>query len=90
MLRAILRESGSVDIIEQVGEQLALQRARVGISLEDAAQSAGIDPERLADGEEGIARLTETELGDLAGVYGVDVTAFFGGRITPLSYLFGA
>ncbi|MEO6913340.1 MAG: helix-turn-helix transcriptional regulator [Candidatus Baltobacteraceae bacterium] len=79
-----------MDIIEQVGEQLALQRARLGISLEEAAHGAGIDPERLAGGEEGSVRLSEAELGELAGVYGVDVTAFFGGRTTPLSYLFGA
>ncbi|MDQ2680828.1 MAG: helix-turn-helix transcriptional regulator [Candidatus Eremiobacteraeota bacterium] len=79
-----------MDILEQIGEQMALQRARLGISLEDAAHGAGIDPERLANGEEGTIRLTEAELSELAGVYGVDVTAFFGGRTTPLSYLFGA
>lgn len=90
MLRAGLREPPRMDIVEQVGEQLALQRARLGISLDEAAQGAGIDPERLASGEAGTVRLTEAELGELAGVYGLDVTAFFGGRTTPLSYLFGS
>ena len=33
--------------------------------------------------------LTEDELQRLADAYDVDVTAFFGGRVTPVQYLFG-
>ncbi len=78
------------DVVAFVSEQLASKRAQLGIDLEDAAQRAGLDAERLAAAENGETRLDETELERLAGAYGVDITAFFGGRVTPLSYLFGA
>ena len=73
-----------------VAEQLASQRARLGLSLEEAARGCAIDPERLAEAENAEMRLSEEELRRLADAYGIDVTAFFGGRVTPLQYLFGA
>jgi hypothetical protein len=44
----------------------------------------------LAAAEDAETALSEDELQRLADAYGVDVTAFFGGRITPKEYLFGA
>lgn len=76
--------------LETVASELAQQRARLGISLDDAAARSQIEPERLAGAENGELALNENELQRLAGTYGIDVTAFFGGRVTPLSYLFGA
>lgn len=73
-----------------VGERLASCRAVRGIDLENAADDARVDRERLAEAEAGEAGLDEAELRRLADAYGVDVTAFFGGRVTPLSYLAGA
>ena len=78
------------DIVQRVAQELGSQRARLGISLERAAFVAGIDTERLAAAEDAQAVLDESELQRLADAYGVDVTAFFGGRITPKEYLFGA
>jgi transcriptional regulator with XRE-family HTH domain len=78
------------DIIEQVAQELGSQRARLGISLDDAAQAAKIDAGKLAAAENAETVLDENELQRLADVYGVDVTAFFGGRITAKEYLFGA
>ncbi|MDQ2662554.1 MAG: helix-turn-helix transcriptional regulator [Candidatus Eremiobacteraeota bacterium] len=76
--------------LEAVAEVLASQRAALGMTLDDAAVQSGIDAERLAGAENAEFALDEAELQRLAGAYGVDVTAFFGGRVTPLSYLFGA
>lgn len=73
-----------------VAEQLTVTRTRLGYDLERAARDAGIDPQRLAEAEAGETRLTAPELDGLAAAYGVDVTAFFGGRITPYGYLAGA
>lgn len=60
------------------------------MSLEEAARCSKIDAERLAAAEDAETALDESELERLADAYGVDVTAFFGGRITPKEYLFGA
>jgi transcriptional regulator with XRE-family HTH domain len=78
------------DVVEQVARELGSQRARLGMSLDDAAQAAKIDPDNLAGAENAETLLDENELQRLADVYGVDVTAFFGGRITAKEYLFGA
>lgn len=78
------------DIIERVAQELGSQRARLGIPLEEAALRAKIDADRLAAAEDAETVLDENELQRLADAYGVDVTAFFGGRITPKEYLFGA
>jgi transcriptional regulator with XRE-family HTH domain len=77
-------------LLAGVGENLVAIRARLGLDVEEAARAAGIEPERLAEAEAGETALDERELGALAEHYGCEVTAFFGGRITPLSYLFGA
>jgi transcriptional regulator with XRE-family HTH domain len=77
-------------LLAGVGETLVGIRARLGLDVEDAARAAGIDPERLAEAEAGETALDERELAALAERYGCAVTAFFGGRVTPLSYLFGA
>lgn len=77
------------DILAIVGERLIASRTVRGIALEEAATDARIPLERLAEAEAGEAALEEPELRHLADVYGVDVTAFFGGRVTPLSYLAG-
>lgn len=78
------------DIVERVAQMLGSQRAQLGMSLEEAASSAKIDAATLAAAEGGETALDENELQRLADAYGVDVTAFFGGRITPKEYLFGA
>ena len=78
------------DILETVGKGLTQQRVERGFSLEEASDRAGIDLARIAEGEAGELRLTEEELGALADAYGIDVTAFFGGRVTPIQYLAGA
>ncbi len=72
-----------------VAEQLTAIRVRLGYDLERAARDADIDPQRLAEAEAGESVLNESELDRLAAAYGVDVTAFFGGRVTPFSYLAG-
>jgi transcriptional regulator with XRE-family HTH domain len=77
-------------LLEQVGERLISARSRLGFSLEEAADAARVLPERLAEAEEGTTPLREDELQALAEAYGVDVAAFFGGRVTPFSYLAGA
>jgi transcriptional regulator with XRE-family HTH domain len=76
--------------IESVAEQLASQRAQLGISLDDAAARSNIDAERLDLAENAEVALDEDELTRLAETYGVAITAFFGGRVTPRQYLFGA
>jgi transcriptional regulator with XRE-family HTH domain len=73
-----------------LAQQIAAHRDMRGISLEDAAQAADIDAERLAQAEAAETILDEDELQRLADAYGVGLTAFFGGRITPKEYLFGA
>jgi transcriptional regulator with XRE-family HTH domain len=78
------------DIMQRVAEELGSQRARLGMTLEDAARSASVDASRLAAAEEAQTALDEKELQQLAEAYGVDITAFFGGRTTPKEYLFGA
>ena len=78
------------DIVERVSQELGSQRARLGISLEEAAARAHIDASKLAAAEDAETVLNESELQRLADTYGVDITAFFGGHITPKEYLFGA
>lgn len=78
------------DVVERVAQELGSQRARLGISLEDAASRANVDAAKLADAENAETVLDESELQRLADVYGIDITAFFGGRITAKEYLFGA
>jgi transcriptional regulator with XRE-family HTH domain len=78
------------DIVERVAQELGSQRARLGMSLEEAARRSKIDAGKLAAAEDAETALDEDELQRLADAYGVDVTAFFGGRITPKEYLFGA
>ncbi len=72
-----------------VAEQLVSCRTAEGLDFDDVADEAEIDPERLAAAEAGELALNEDELERLAETYGVAITAFFGGRITPMSYLFG-
>lgn len=85
-----MSESGKEEVLRKVAEQLVRFRSEEGISLEDAADAASIDSERLASAEAGELALTDAELADLAEVYGIEVTQFFGGGVTPISYLFGA
>lgn len=77
-------------VLQIVAERLVSYRSIRGISLEEVAIDARIDLERLAEAESGEIALDENELHRLADAYGIDVTAFFGGRVTPLSYLAGA
>jgi transcriptional regulator with XRE-family HTH domain len=77
-------------VLNVVAEQLVSYRAAEGLDFDEAAEEADIDPERLAAAEAGEIALTEDELNRLAETYGVSVTAFFGGHVTPMSYLFGA
>lgn len=78
------------DVVERVAQELGSQRARLGISLEAAASRANVDAAKLAGAENAETVLDENELQRLADVYGIDITAFFGGRITAKEYLFGA
>ncbi len=78
------------NIVEQVAQELASQRARLGISLDEAARRTKIDAAKLASAEDAETVLDETELQRLADTYGIDITALFGGRTTPKEYLFGA
>jgi transcriptional regulator with XRE-family HTH domain len=78
------------DVVERVAQELGSQRARLGISLDEAARRAKIDAAKLTEAEDAETVLDENELQRLADVYGVDVTAFFGGRTTAKEYLFGA
>lgn len=78
------------EVLGAVAEALAGARARCGLSLEDAAAAAHVDLERLASAESAEDALTDRELDALAATYDCDVAAFFGGRTTPISYLFGA
>ena len=76
-------------ILGQVAEQLISIRTRLGHDVEFAAAQANIDARLLAEAEAAESTLTEDELQRLADAYDVDVTAFFGGRVTPVQYLFG-
>jgi len=76
-------------LLASVAAELVRVRAQLGWTLEEAAERARVEPERLAAAENGETPLDGDELEHLAGAYGLDVTAFFGGRTTPLSYLFG-
>jgi ribosome-binding protein aMBF1 (putative translation factor) len=78
------------DIVERVAQELSSQRARLGISIEEAAKRASINAAKLAAAEDAETALDENELQRLADTYGVDITAFFGGQTTPKEYLFGA
>lgn len=78
------------DVIERVAQQLVSQRAQLGMSLEEAARRSRISADKLDAAENAETVLDEDELERLADAYGIDVTAFFGGRITPKEYLFGA
>ena len=77
-------------MLADVGEILVSLRSRLGLDIESAATRAQLDAERLAEAEAGEVALGESELRELADAYGVSVTAFFGGKTTPLSYLAGA
>ncbi len=77
------------EILAAVGERLISIRTGLGLSVERAAERSGLGPERLAEAEAGELALAEDELQALADAYDVGVTAFFGGRVTPVSYLFG-
>ena len=78
------------ELLATVAEQLISHRVMLGLEIEEAAAEAKVAPERLAAAEEAKLPLDEQELGRLADAYGIDVTAFFGGQTTPVSYLFGA
>jgi len=77
-------------ILAQVAEQLIAIRTRLGYTVEYAAKQAELDPQLLAEAEDADTALSEEELQRLADAYDVGVTAFFGGRVTPVQYLFGA
>lgn len=85
-----MEDSARRELLEAVAEQLIAIRARLGYELDLAASLAHVDSERLAEAEEAAIALDEDELQALADAYGVDVAAFFGGRVTPFSYLAGA
>ncbi len=74
----------------EIGEQLISHRVTRGRDIEEVAWDAEIDPERLAAAEDGSLALKEDELERLAESYDVPVTAFFGGRSTPIQYFAGA
>ena len=77
-------------LLTEVAERLIGARVRLGYDLDAAAGAAHILPERLAEAEDASIALREDELQALADAYGVDPASFFGGRVTPFSYLAGA
>jgi transcriptional regulator with XRE-family HTH domain len=77
------------EILAQVAEQMISIRTRLGFDVDFSAAQAGLDPQRLAEAEAAEAALSEDELQRLADAYDVGITAFFGGRVTPVQYLFG-
>ncbi|GAC1432493.1 MAG: hypothetical protein NVSMB5_26360 [Candidatus Velthaea sp.] len=77
-------------LIAAVGDSLLRHRTEAGRELEEVAAQARVAPERLIAAEDGTDALEADELDRLAATFGVDVTAFFGGHVTPLSYLAGA
>ncbi len=81
--------NNSDDAAALVAEQISVTRLQLGYDLEKAAAGARLDAQRLAEAEAGDVLLDEDELERLAGVYGVAVTAFFGGRVTEYKYLAG-
>jgi transcriptional regulator with XRE-family HTH domain len=83
-------EARASSVLLDVGERIARLRATQGLTLEDVAGSARIDAERLAGAEVGEFALDDAELRRLADTFNVDLTALFGGRVTPFSYLAGA
>lgn len=87
---ADLAEPEREEILAQVAEQLISIRTRLGYELVHAAQLAKLEPQRLAEAEDAETALSEEELQRLADAYDVGITAFFGGRVTPVQYLFGA
>ncbi|MGH7729386.1 MAG: hypothetical protein ACREM2_11445 [Vulcanimicrobiaceae bacterium] len=72
-----------------IAESLVTHRVAAGLSLEAVAAESAIALERLAGAEAATLALSDAELERLAERYGVAVTSFFGGRVTPVSYLFG-
>ena len=72
-----------------VAQQLSVTRHQLGFELEDAARKAGLDPQRLAGAEASDVLLDDEALERLAGVYGVGLTAFFGGRTTEYNWFGG-
>jgi hypothetical protein len=85
-----VEDSARRELLEAVAQKLIGIRAGLGYDVDLAATIAHVDPERLAEAEEAAIALGEDELQALADAYGVDVAAFFGGRVTPFSYLAGA
>jgi hypothetical protein len=83
-------DTGRRTILTEVAERLISARVRLGYDLDAAAAAAHILPERLAEAEDAAIALREDELQALADAYGVDPASFFGGRVTPFSYLAGA
>ncbi|TAM76670.1 XRE family transcriptional regulator [bacterium] len=78
------------DLLKFVGERLMSARVQCGLTLEEAAEEAGVDGERLAAAEAGALGLQEDELEGMADLYGQPLEWFFGGESTPLPYLLGA
>ncbi|HMD03100.1 MAG TPA: helix-turn-helix transcriptional regulator [Candidatus Baltobacteraceae bacterium] len=78
------------DLLAEVATLMISLRTERGHTLEAAAHLAHLDPERLAQAEAGEIALDENELQNLADAYDVSITAFFGGKVTPVAYLFGA
>jgi transcriptional regulator with XRE-family HTH domain len=83
-------ERDASDVVHAVGERLLGERVRLGMELDAAAKAADLTEDRLAGAEDGELALDEDELARLAEAYGVDATAFFGGRVTPFQFLAGA
>ncbi len=76
-------------VLDAVGERMSAFRTICGFTLEDVCAQTGLDIERIAEAEAGEVALAEAELQRLAEVYGIEVTALFGGHVTPISYLAG-
>ncbi len=77
------------NVLDAVGERMAAFRTIRGLTLEDVCADTGLDIERVAEAEAGEIALGDSELQRLAEVYGIEVTALFGGHVTPISYLAG-
>jgi transcriptional regulator with XRE-family HTH domain len=76
-------------LLEEIAAAIGSTRIQRGVSLDEAAAASGIEAADLEAAEAGERALSQEQLTALADTYGVDVTAFFGGKETPLSFLAG-
>ncbi len=73
------------DIMSDIGARIRQLRVKNGLTLEEAAELAGVHPNYLGDAERGKKNFSITTLEKLAKVLGVPVAAMLSGRKEPSS-----